>query len=108
MVTFSVLMSKTTSPESWTLPIRAIPNAARSEILGWEQDVLKVKLQAVPEDGKANKELIKLFAKTLKVAKSAIFLDAGEKSRHKRLIISGISRADFFQKLGIEDLTEGS
>ena len=85
------------------LPIKAIPNASRSEVSGWEQDALKIKLQAVPEDGKANKELLRFLSKTLKIAKSDIALDSGEKSRHKRLIISGITRKEFFVKLGIED-----
>lgn len=85
------------------LPIKAVPNASRSEVAGWEQDALKIKLQAVPEDGKANKELLRFLSKTLKIAKSDIALDSGEKSRHKRLIISGISREEFFSKLDIED-----
>ena len=99
-------MSKKTSTESWTLPIKAVPNANRSEIIGWEHDALKIKLQAVPEDGKANKELIRFLSKTLKIAKSGIVLDSGDKSRHKRLIIAGIARPEFFHKLGIEDQGE--
>lgn len=99
-------MSKETSTESWKLPIKAIPNANRSEIIGWEQEALKIKLQAVPEDGKANKELIRFLSKTLKIAKSGIALDSGDKSRHKRLVVTGIARSDFFRKLGIEDMEE--
>lgn len=41
------------------LPVRAVPNARTSEILGWEEDalagrVLKVRIAAPAVDGKAN------------------------------------------------------
>lgn len=75
-----------------TLYVHATPKARHSEIIGWAQDadgkpLLKVRLKAPPEDGKANAELIRLLAKTLGIAKSAITLERGGASRHKCLII---------------------
>ena len=43
----------------------------------------------VPEDGKANKALIALLAKRLKIAKSAISIVSGETARKKILRIVG-------------------
>lgn len=103
MLTFYSLMSKNSSNDSCLLPIRAVPNASRSEVVGWEQDELKVKLKAVPEDGRANKELIRFFSKTLKIPKSAIVLESGEKSRHKRVKIHGFTRMGFFEKINMQD-----
>jgi uncharacterized protein len=45
--------------------IRVIPNASVSEIKDFKEGVLQVRLNAVPDKGKANKELIKLFKKEL-------------------------------------------
>lgn len=44
---------------------------------------LKIYLTAVPVDGKANKELIRLLAEKLGVSKSRIEIIKGEKSKEK-------------------------
>ena len=44
---------------------------------------LKIYLTAVPVDGKANKELIKLLSEKLGVSKSKISIIKGEKSKEK-------------------------
>ncbi len=49
--------------------------------------VLRVKVTAVPEAGKANAALIKLLAKTLHIAKSRMVLIRGATSRDKHLEI---------------------
>ena len=65
------------------IQVRVIPNASRDEIVGWQDAVLKIKLQAVPEDGKANKALCRLLAKTTGCHKRGITIVSGEKSRNK-------------------------
>ena len=44
---------------------------------------LKIYLTAIPVDGKANKELIKLLAGKMGVSKSRIKIIKGEKSKEK-------------------------
>ena len=44
---------------------------------------LKIYLTAVPVDGKANKELIKLLSKELNIGKSKINIIRGEKNKEK-------------------------
>lgn len=63
--------------------VRVIPNAGRDEVVGWQEDVLKIKLQAVPEDGKANKALCQLLAREFHCHKREVRIVAGEKSRQK-------------------------
>lgn len=75
------------------LQIHATPKAKKSEILGWAVDVdgrqvLKVRVAAPPEDGKANAELIRLLAHALKLPKSALSLSRGATSRYKTVEIS--------------------
>jgi len=88
--------------ENWILQVKAIPNARKSEIVGFEADgALKIKLRAVPEDGKANKELVKLLAKQCGISKSCLEILSGETSRHKRLSIEGITKDKLLEKCGV-------
>jgi uncharacterized protein (TIGR00251 family) len=59
---------------------------------------LKARVTAVPEKGKANKALIALLAKSLRVAKSSVSLASGEMSRKKILRIDG-DPEDLIRKL---------
>lgn len=69
------------------LRIKVVPNANANEVIGWEEDYLKIRLRAVPEKGKANKALIAFLADWLKISKSSITLTKGETSRLKVLKI---------------------
>ncbi|WP_336278894.1 DUF167 domain-containing protein [Bartonella sp. CB175] len=71
-----------------------IPKASLDKIIGVEcrddgKKHLVIRLRAVPEDGKANKALIKFLAKQWKIPSSCIFLKSGATSRHKQLHFSG-------------------
>lgn len=55
-----------------------------------EGEFYKVKVNSPPVDGEANKELISLIAKRLKIPKSNIEIIAGKASRMKVLRVSGI------------------
>ena len=85
-------------PNPYILSLHITPKSARNEILGWTKDadgrpVLKVKVAAPPEDGKANAELIRFLAKAWGVPKSAIELVSGDTSRHKRIKIHDVALA---------------
>lgn len=69
--------------ETCELHVQVIPKASRTEIAGWDGKILKVRLNAVPEKGKANKELIEFLAKWLKLPKTSIQLHRGDTSRLK-------------------------
>lgn len=72
--------------------VRLQPNASRDEIVGSVkgaegQEYLKVRLRAVPENGKANKALEAFLAKALGVPKSAVKIVGGGKARLKTIAI---------------------
>ena len=76
------------------LDIKVTPKASADRVQGWTEDeqggrVLKIMVTAPPEDGKANKAVIALLAKRLKLPKSAIAFASGETSRRKTLLIDG-------------------
>ena len=86
------------------LHCRVTPNAKRSEILGWEQDdlgrdVLRIKLNAPPLEGKANRELIRFLAQKLTVSKSTLALLRGDKSRAKTVRVEGVDLDDLKWRL---------
>jgi uncharacterized protein (TIGR00251 family) len=65
------------------LKIKVTPNAKKNEIIESSNNFMRVKINASPEKGRANKELIKFLAKHLNIKKSAILIKSGEKSRTK-------------------------
>jgi len=73
------------------LAVKVTPNAGRNEITAFKDGVLQVKVNAAPEKGKANKELTDFLAEKLGVKKSSILIVKGQASRHKVLLIQGIS-----------------
>ncbi|ODT70248.1 MAG: hypothetical protein ABS75_14185 [Pelagibacterium sp. SCN 63-23] len=74
--------------------LRVTPNAGRDAIDGPEiRDdgacVLRLRVSAVPDRGKANAAVIALVARALDVPKSSISLVSGETSRMKTLVVAG-------------------
>ena len=69
------------------------PNARMDEILGTMETrdglVIKAKVRAIPDKGKANKALIALVSKWLGIPKAQIEQKAGSKSRLKTLAVRG-------------------
>jgi uncharacterized protein (TIGR00251 family) len=70
--------------------VHVLPRATRSAIIGLHDGRLKLALRAPPVDGAANEELIAFFAAALGVARRAVTLVRGEKSRQKTLAITGV------------------
>lgn len=73
--------------------MRVTPNAGRDVIQGIEQrddgtSVLRIRVKAVPDKGKANQAVIALLAKNLGCPKSEITLLRGETARLKTLLFS--------------------
>lgn len=76
---------------SVTFKVRVIPRAGRTGIAGTRGDALLVRVAAPPADGAANAALVRLLAVVLGVPPSAVALISGERSRHKRVAVSGAS-----------------
>ena len=82
------------SPTGLSLFVRVTPNAGRDTIEGVEQRddgsaVLRVRVKAVPDKGRANAAVRALLAKGLGVPKSAISVTNGETARLKTLAVVG-------------------
>lgn len=85
--------------------IKLTPSAGRTEVTRCETDadgnqVLRVKVTAVPEKGKANKALIALLAKEWQLGKSKLGIVTGQKDRNKivSVAVDPAFFAEFFDK----------
>lgn len=83
------------------IDVRVIPRAGTSGLAGTRGDALLVRLNAPPVEGAANKALVELLARELGVAKRAVTMVSGERSRQKRVRVEGISVANAEQRLGV-------
>jgi uncharacterized protein YggU (UPF0235/DUF167 family) len=75
------------------LKVRLTPRSSRDAIEGVEdfggETVLKARVRALPEQGRANAALVKLIAAWLKLPARSVSLTQGTKSRLKHVAIEG-------------------
>lgn len=78
--------------EGIALRIKTQPGAQKDEIVGLRGEELLVRVNAQPEEGKANRALIAFLSKQIKIAKSDIALRQGESARHKTFLLPAVPR----------------
>ncbi|AFS20367.1 DUF167 family protein [Chlamydia psittaci] len=71
----------------WILEVKVTPKSKENKIVGFEGEVLKIRVTEVPEKGKANEAVIALLAKTLSLPKRDVTLISGETSKNKRILL---------------------
>ena len=72
-----------------TFRVRVQPGASKNEIVGVQEDALKIRINAPPVKGKANKALIGFLAKELGVKKSEVEIISGHTSKIKKIKVLG-------------------
>jgi uncharacterized protein len=77
-----------------SVAVRLTPKAGADRIDGVAEDdagarILKARVTAVPESGKANAALLKLLAKRWKLPKSTLSVSGGAKDRNKVIHVAG-------------------
>lgn len=72
------------------LKVKVIPLAKENRVVGYQDDVLKVKVTAPPVGGKANKAVVKLLAHALGTKKGNVEIIRGSKSREKLIRIRDV------------------
>jgi len=81
--------------------VRVQPGARKNELLGFQEDVLRVKIAAPPVDGKANRELIVFLSEALGIRKSDITIEKGATTKRKVVGITGITKAQFVERVAV-------
>lgn len=79
--------------------VKAIPNAGRNGLAGEYSGMMKIKVAAAPEKGKANEELAGYLAELLGISKSMVSVVKGETAREKTVLVSGVKKQDILKLL---------
>ena len=82
------------------IKVKVIPRSSRTEMLGKENDIYRMKLTDPPVEGKANKAVIELLAEKLAVPKREIEIVSGKTGRLKTIRIRGLTAGEVAQALG--------
>jgi len=80
--------------------VKVVPRAANDEIVGWLDGALKVRVQAPPQDGRANRAVEELLAAALDLKKNAVTVTSGQASARKRVAIAGLTYDEVVRRLG--------
>lgn len=83
-----------TSTTGVSIALRVTPRGGRDGVDGIEQlsngrSVLKVRVRAIADGGEANRAVLVLLAKSLRVPKASVSLLSGATSRLKQVAIAG-------------------
>lgn len=70
--------------------IRASPNSKKPKVISLGDDCFSVKIDAVADEGKANRRLIEIMSDHFNVPKSSIRITRGLKSKDKMVEISAV------------------
>ena len=89
--------------EGTVLNIQLTPNSSKNEILGYNEDFIKIKVTAPPNENKANKKLIEFLSGEFNIAKSNISFISGEKSRIKKILIKKTDCGNLIKKIFVYD-----
>jgi len=80
---------------------KVVPGSSRTCFSGLLDGMVKVKVSAVPEKGKANQCLIAFLAKQLGVKKSAVSIVSGKSNPVKQVEIAGVSLERLLKELNL-------
>ncbi|MFQ5694527.1 MAG: DUF167 domain-containing protein [Terriglobia bacterium] len=79
--------------------VKVQARARREQIAGVHDGRLRVRVAAPPLEGRANRAVLALLAKHLRVPKSSIKIAAGERSPAKLIHVAGLDAAAVLQRL---------
>jgi uncharacterized protein (TIGR00251 family) len=80
---------------------KVVPGSSRTCVCGLLDGMLKIKISAPPEKGKANRSLIEFLAKQLGVKKNAISIISGQTNPIKQVQVLGVSSDNLIEKLNL-------
>ena len=89
------------SEDGVTFVAKIVPGSSKTAAAGVLDDMIKIKVAAPPEKGKANQCLIAFLARKLGIRKNAISITAGQTSPVKHVQIAGVSADTLRENLGL-------
>jgi uncharacterized protein (TIGR00251 family) len=83
-----------------SINLRVTPSASRDAVVGWQGDVLRVRVRAPAQRGKANEAVLRLLAAALGIERRRLRIVRGETSRQKVVSVDGLDEAEIRVRLG--------
>jgi uncharacterized protein (TIGR00251 family) len=74
--------------------VKVVPGSSRQRIVGQLGDALKIAVAKPPQDGAANRAVIKLLAESLSLPESSFTIVRGQTNPRKQIRIAGVSVED--------------
>jgi len=82
------------------ITLRVTPSASRDAVAGWQGDVLRLRVAAPAQRGKANEAILRLLAAALGIERRRLRIVRGETSRQKVVLVDGLDEAQIRARLG--------
>ena len=89
------------------IKVKIIPNSSKNDIIT-DNGTLKIKVTAQPIENKANKALIEILSKKIKVPKTNIEIIKGLTSKEKTVLIKTSSETKIEEIKSILNIKEGA
>ena len=83
--------------------VKVVPGSSRTAVCGLYDGMVKVKVAAAPEKGKANECLVEFLAAQLRVAKKDVRIAAGATRPVKQVEVRGLAEGDLLARLGLAE-----
>ncbi len=80
---------------------KVVPGSSKTAVCGLFDGMVKFKVAAAPQKGKANQSLIEFLAKWLGVKKNAVSIISGQTTPVKHVQVQGVSRETLLEKLNL-------
>jgi uncharacterized protein (TIGR00251 family) len=84
------------------LAVKVQPRASKNEVAGLTGAELKIRVTAPPVDSAANEAVLSLLAERLNCARGSVRLLRGQASRHKQILIVGMSVEEIVERLALQ------
>ena len=82
--------------------VKIVPGSSKTSVCGLLDKMVKIKISAPPEKGKANQSLVEFLAKKLDVKRKDVHIISGQTNPVKSVEISGISAEMLATRLGLD------
>ncbi len=82
-----------------SITLRVTPSASRDAVVGWQGDVLRLRVAAPAQRGKANEAVLRLLAAALGIERRRLRIVRGHTSRQKVVSVDGLDEAEIRARL---------
>ena len=86
------------STKTTQIKFKVVPNAKETQLVGKQGDFIKIRIAAVPDQNKANLELIRFLSKNYNVNKTDIKIIRGHKN-HRKILLIPVKQGNIINKI---------